>query len=186
MIDNRETQMEIAAEVRDLSGRVKDDLDVGMQGLLPTVYGKPFDVYLAELADRIGAAAMRELRQAMDHGQAHAERVAAGNCRDCVLRDANAAKMRSALEAIVAICDGKGSMGDPLVEIYNVANAGLAASPRNCDVYTTNDAALSACHEDRGYCRSPIDERESVISFMLSEYRGTDASMEGEEDDGSK
>ena len=60
MIDNRETQMEIAAEVRDLSGRVKDNLDVGMQGLLPTVYGKPFDVYLAELADRIEAAAKRE------------------------------------------------------------------------------------------------------------------------------
>ena len=42
---------------------------------------------------------------------------------------------------------------------------------RNCDIYDTVETALGACHEDRGYCKSPIDERKSTIQFMLQDAR---------------
>ena len=42
---------------------------------------------------------------------------------------------------------------------------------RNCDIYDTVDTALGACHEDRGYCKSPIDERKSTIQFMLQDAK---------------
>lgn len=38
-------------------------------------------------ADAIEAAHEREVKHALDHGREHAEKVAAANCRDCVLRD---------------------------------------------------------------------------------------------------
>ena len=42
---------------------------------------------------------------------------------------------------------------------------------RNCDVYRTVEEAMEACHKDRGYCNSPIKERESTIRFMLSDVK---------------
>ena len=42
---------------------------------------------------------------------------------------------------------------------------------RNCDVYRTVEEAMEACHMDRGYCNSPIKERESTIRFMLSDVK---------------
>ena len=42
---------------------------------------------------------------------------------------------------------------------------------RNCDVYRTVEEAKAACKEDRGYCSSPIEERESTIRFMLSDVK---------------
>ena len=47
---------------------------------------------------------------------------------------------------------------------------------KNCDVYTDVDSAVKACHEDREYCKSPIDERRSVISFTLPESGASDGS----------
>ncbi|MBO6031961.1 MAG: hypothetical protein J6Q22_11010 [Prevotella sp.] len=47
----------------------------------------------------------------------------------------------------------------------------ISAPARNCDIYNTCDAAMKACHNDRCFCQSPIDERKSVISFMLSDYK---------------
>ena len=47
---------------------------------------------------------------------------------------------------------------------------------RNCDIYDDVEAAVKACHEDRGYCKSPIDERRSVISFMLSKNDASNGS----------
>lgn len=57
---------------------------------------------------------------------------------------------------------------------------------RNCDVYRTVDEASKACHEDRGYCSSAIDERESTIRFMLQDVKDNafNKSGEGEEDNG--
>ena len=53
-----ETHDEIVAEVRDLSKCVKHKVELGeyIYVPLPTVEGKPLDVYLAELADRLEAA----------------------------------------------------------------------------------------------------------------------------------
>lgn len=52
------------------------------------------------LADRIEAAAGREVKHALEHATRHAEAVAAGNCRDCVLRNSNAEKLREALISV--------------------------------------------------------------------------------------
>lgn len=62
MIDNQETQGKIAVEVRDLSRCTKHKMELGdfISVPMPTVYGKPLDVYYAELADRIDAVAKRE------------------------------------------------------------------------------------------------------------------------------
>ena len=42
---------------------------------------------------------------------------------------------------------------------------------RNCDVYRTVKEAMEACFKDRGYCNSPVKERESTIRFMLSDVK---------------
>lgn len=58
---------------------------------------------------------------------------------------------------------------------------------RNCDVYRTVEEAKKACHEDRGYCSSAIDERESTIRFMLQDVKENafnKSSSEGKEDNG--
>ena len=57
---------------------------------------------------------------------------------------------------------------------------------RNCDVYRTVEEAKDACFKDRGYCSSPIDERESTIRFMLQDVKENAfyKSGEGKEDNG--
>jgi hypothetical protein len=57
---------------------------------------------------------------------------------------------------------------------------------RNCDVYRTVEEAKKACHEDRGYCSSAIDERESTIRFMLQDVKDNafNKASEGKEDNG--
>ena len=55
-----ETHDKIVAEVRDLSRCVRSNIELGVHGILPTVFGKPLDVYFAELADRIEATAKWE------------------------------------------------------------------------------------------------------------------------------
>ena len=62
MIDNQETQEKIAAEVRDLSKFVRNKVELGeyIDVPMPTAFGKPLDVYYAELADRIESAARRD------------------------------------------------------------------------------------------------------------------------------
>ena len=68
-------------------------------------------------------------------------------------------------------------------EAYAIADAAVSAPARNCDVYNTRDKALKACFENRGYCSSPIDERKSVISFMLSGQEVVLTNNEGAEDE---
>ena len=56
---------------------------------------------------------------------------------------------------------------------------------RNCDVYRTVEEANKACHEDRGYCSSALDERESTIRFMLQDVKDNAfyKSCKGKEDE---
>ena len=110
--------------------------------------------------DRIETAHERELRQAMEHGQAHMEKVAAGNCRDCVLRGGNTARLR---EAAVRVRD----FADRIVEdrglalaIINTCDAALAAKPRNCDRFNNAVDAMAElkrrhneCADDNHPCR---------------------------------
>jgi len=58
---------------------------------------------------------------------------------------------------------------------------------RNCDVYRTVKEAEVACHKDRGYCSSAINERISTIRFMLQDVKENafnKSSSEGKEDNG--
>lgn len=73
-----------------------------------------------------------------------------------------------------------------LRETIEKAMCALAARPRNCDIYTDIDSAFRACQEDRGYLKSPIDERRSVISFMLSTNTSGEANKDEGEPDESK
>ena len=98
----------------------------------------------------------------------------------------NAAVMREALvglaRAVRAYINAYDDEIDRIMsKIVAICDCALSAPARNCDVYSTKDAALEACHGDRCFLKSPIDERESVISFMLSEY-GPEAKR-GEEPD---
>ena len=100
-----------------------------------------------DLADRIEAAKAREVQHALDHATRHAEAVAAGNCRDCVLRDSNAAKLREALCEIVFLCMkvGLSIHGDVACGIIaSKARAALATPARNCDNYDTKHEAKKA------------------------------------------
>lgn len=56
----------------------------------------------------------------------------------------------------------------------------------NCDVYRTVEDAKAACREDRGYCRSPIEERESTIRFMLSDVKDNSFNKTNEVEDGKE
>ena len=75
---------------------------------------------------------------------------------------------------------------DEFNESQKMLRAALAARPRNCDIYTDIDSAFRACQEDRGYLKSPIDERRSVISFMLSTNTSGEANKDEGEPDESK
>jgi len=60
---------------------------------------------------------------------------------------------------------------------------------RNCDVYRTVEEAEAACHKDREYCSSAIDERESTIRFMLQDVKDNafnKSSSEGKEDNSTE
>ena len=56
---------------------------------------------------------------------------------------------------------------------------------RNCDVYNTLEKATVACHRDRGYCSNAVDERRSVINFMLQDVKDNsfNKAAEGKEDE---
>lgn len=104
----------------------------------------------------------------------------------------NAAAMREALEKCRALAEtiwqseGGWDVSAEIAELKDIISAALAAPPRNCDIYTDIDSAFRACQEDRGYLKSPIDERRSVISFMLSTNTSGEANKDEGEPDESK
>ena len=50
---------------------------------------------------------------------------------------------------------------------------------RNCNVYNTLEKATIACHQDRGYCSNAVDERRSVINFMLQNVKDNSFNKSG-------
>ena len=85
----------------------------------------------------------------------------------------NAAAMRDALNKVgnaaawIAESCNDQQTAKYMNDIIAIVQAALSEPPRNCDVYNTFEKAKTACHADRGYCTSPIEERYSVIRFML-------------------
>lgn len=102
----------------------------------------------------------------------------------------NVKAMRDALEELVANIEMRSSTFGLNVMVdtktFLDAKAALATPPRNCDIYTDIDSAFRACQEDRGYLKSPVDERRSVISFMLSTNTSGEANKDEGEPDESK
>ena len=109
----------------------------------------------------------------------------------------NMAAMRKALERLreralmdlyenAFVADPSGNYKEFIKRTIKIAESVLSAPPRNCDIYTDIDSAFRACQEDRGYLKSPIDERRSVISFMLSTNTSGEANKDEGEPDESK
>lgn len=127
MSENNETHAQIVAEVRDLTKSAKLNLKLGIYGHLPTIYGKPLDVYFAELADRLEAATKLE--------------------RDAI---GNSAKLRKALELALSLIDleeGCSSKAISQADIDTIKSA-LAEPARNCDVYDNPYDAADAWPEN--------------------------------------
>lgn len=98
---------------------------------VPTVTGQYVHDEMTWLADRIEAAAARMEQHAQNHATRHAEAVAAGNCRDCVLRGGIAATMREALGKLRAgLWNSSVIAGKRRLELYEIADAAIASAAR--------------------------------------------------------
>ena len=130
-----------------------------------------------ELADALESATSRdrtaEQQETIDDLRTDADRLEAAWKREL----GNAAAMREALELLNQLFDScvLGTHSEMTADemekvdaLYFKAKAALASPPRNCDIYDTFELAKDACHADRGYCQSPLEERKSVIRFMLA------------------
>ena len=83
----------------------------------------------------------------------------------------NTVAMREALERVKQLFDGRLMWEPDIRKAHAAVNAALASPARNCDVYRTVEEAEVACRNDRGYCSSPIEERESTIRFMFQDVK---------------
>ena len=151
MSAENETIADIVAELRDVATNTK------LYGPQPTVYGKPIDIYIAEVATDIAAAHKREVDKLNSVIQATVSRADAEIDRlrreisELEKKIGNAAKLR---EALITILDKAheqyvNDFGIDTVWIQNVANTALAAPPRNCDVGTAEEQAeryMNFCH----------------------------------------
>lgn len=112
---------------------------------------------LRKEADRIEAANAREVQHALDHGQHHAEKVAAGNCRDCVLCD-KIAELKRELKAAREFAKGEAEVDfrSPVPTAEKSSEGGDAAKLREAvkavvDVGYPHNFQKEAPHI-RGYC----------------------------------
>ena len=152
-----ETLVDIVAEMRGIANSIQNRL----QPLdTPTIFGKPIAVYFVELADRLEAAAKREIEDAERRGN-HAATKAICETIEKVgpLYDAesigNAVKMREALEEALnhlqnAEC--KVVFLDEVREVENKIRIALAAPPRNCDRHFADRTAMM--DEFKKWCRA--------------------------------
>ena len=178
MADKHETIADIAAEKRHRAADIRAHLSV--------VPIRKWD-QIAEAeeleadAARIAAANAREVEHALDHATHHAEKVAAGNCRDCVLRDSNgdAAKLREAVKAVVDVGYPHNFQKEaPHIREYcyditraiNKCFAALVAPPRNCDRYADYQTACKAWMETKKpYAHKPDGYDFAVWLFAKAE-----------------
>ena len=90
----------------------------------------------------------------------------------------NTAKMREACANIAeyaktAACHTDDShLLSYLNQIERWAEDALSSPPRNCDVLSDKQEALSAIHEGRGYVNNPIDERRLTVEWLFAEAKG--------------
>ena len=119
---------------------------------------------------KVMSAMTAEIGEMVGREEARKEKVT-----DCN-RFGNVAKMLDALEqakrvlhcAIVADI----LKGEDARKAFNAVTAALSAPPRNCDVLSDKQEALSAIHEDRCYVNNPIDERRLTVEWLYAEAQG--------------
>ena len=122
---NQETYADISAELRALSRSAK------YYELHPTVYGKPIDVYFAELSDRIEEAAKRErvCRRSIEIPVKIVPTCSAARAqRRLELLRAQMSNMADSVEC------GEKVRFNPRAVIAEIDDT-LATQPRNCDVF---------------------------------------------------
>ena len=189
MIDNQETQEKIAAEVRDLSKSIKHKMELGdyISVPMPTVYGKPLDVYYAELADRIEAAHKREVDKLNSVIQAQRSAFDAEQDRQRRAAPSDAAAMREALDEILETINKWRANNEmehwQYSQLWDIANAALAEPPRNCDLYDSKEFARKV-HEE--YCSKYISAASNKFDFPMEFDDWLFATATKGETDGSK
>ena len=155
MKSKNETIADIVAEKRHRADEIERDVSAKMKSgeMVSDQYAREVIEDLRQEADRIEAAAKREVQNALDTG---------GYVEACRARKKlvdNGAKMREALEHIAAIpMPPPNEMAQGIaVEMREVAIAALAEPPRNCDIYPTVAEARNAfvcekCDDPCGDC----------------------------------
>lgn len=170
---SQETIADISALLRDLSkGMIR-------YGILPTIYGKPIDIYFAELADRIDAANKREI-----------EATAAKCCRLGRLagygaseikhqRDfvGNVAKLREAakvsLSTIRGIINGTISpRSNTVFDCRDELSAALSAPARNCDIGSVRERGTKCLAQFRTWRKNASGERliDAIMNWCDTPY----------------
>ena len=154
-MNKQETSADIIAEIRELSKSAKHC------ELLVTVYGKPLDLYIAELADRLEAAWKRE-KAAIE-----ADALAAGGLVEASRTTTEnssavgaAAKLREAAEKVVEITKREWDAfreTAAMEAMHKICKAALAAPRKNCDRFQTWDEAKDAYWREQG---DPCDWRK--------------------------
>ena len=155
MSENNETHAQIVAEVRDNSKSAKLGMKLGIYGHLPTIYGKPLDVYFAELADRLEAATQRE-REAT--GNSAALRMALGELRAELWNN--------------TVISGKRKS-----KLYEIADAALAKPARNCDVYDKEEVRMAYHLHGDG-----LMTMQAVVDWLYSAKKRGDESPRTEQE----
>lgn len=140
MSAENETIEDIEKKLRELARAIKHTLQMpqAVYERHGSMENKPLDVYLAEIADRIRAAAKRErafhamTEEANERLREHLAIALKGGV-------GNAAKMREALKAIDFVVWNKRRHTKEEVEAHRLATEALTVPPRQCDVGTVEE-----------------------------------------------
>jgi hypothetical protein len=102
----------------------------------------------------------------------------AATCKES-LQVGNMAEMRVALNAVIDSCDTMLKMKRDAefvekwaVSVRNIVGKALKCPPRNCDLLSNAQDALSAIYNDRGYVQNPIEERKLTVEWLFAETKG--------------
>lgn len=163
MSENNETHAQIVAELRDLSKCIKHKIELGeyIYAPLPTVEGKPLDVYFAELADRLETSTKRERETTGNPAELREALILCVDSARCIANHAGFSS-RIASEALV---------------IVNAAADALAAPARNCDVYDKEEVRMAYHLHGDG-----LMTMQAVVDWLYSAKKRGDESPRTEQE----
>lgn len=163
--------------VADIMSEMREYADSMEKHLLYDLRECPTD-YLRVLADRIETAVMyqfREVAKMIPHEEVAVSKMetTTPTCEKSS-QVGNAAKMRKALLLALVFANGmyKTTKCKEYLKVEETIEAALSAPPRNCDLLSDTQEALTAIHEDRCYVNNPIDERRLTVEWLFDEAKG--------------